>query len=258
MANNDAASAFFASATVYFGIRLLGDNRQVWLAAAALAVSLGALTKLTTLSTGVVPLGAILLSSQPWSTKSRHMALLALAPLALAGWFYLRSLIIWGALYPAHLFWPMPTVPIWDEVYRTAFLDVLRESFWYRGGPMVLRLAPILYDLLDVFSILGLGGVIVAFLRENLLLLQKRGLILLSLLPVVAVMIMLYFSMTQAYVNQGRYLFVAMPAIAIMLPLGLSTLFSRQGKDSAVMLSLPALLLALNLGIFTTILPRTY
>jgi hypothetical protein len=71
-------------------------------------------------------------------------------------------------------------------------------------------------------------------------------------------MIMLYFSMTQAYVNQGRYLFVAMPAFAIMLPLGLSTLFSRQGKDSAVMLGLPALLLALNLGIFTTILPGEY
>jgi hypothetical protein len=79
------------------------------------------------------------------------------------------------------------------------------------------------------------------------------------ILPVLALATVLYFSITEDFQTQGRYLFVAMPAFAILLPLGVAALFTReQVRDHASMLALPALLLIINLALITMTLPRTY
>jgi 4-amino-4-deoxy-L-arabinose transferase-like glycosyltransferase len=256
--SNDPSATFFTSAAAYFGLRLLDEDRQTWLLLAVLSMSLGALAKLTALIGGVIPLGAVLLSSQGWDKKTRSLALLALGPLVLAGWFYVRSILLWGAVYPVDLFWPGHPKPIWDPVYRTIFLHAVRDSFWYVGGPYVLHLKQIIHDVLDVLSVIGLAGVIVSFRRLGLSTFQKRGLLLLLPLPVLVFAMLIQFSVMYGFSPQGRYLFPAMSAFAILLPLGLSTVFSRDDRDSPLMLALPAVLLAVNVHIFAITLPGAY
>jgi len=257
--NNDAASVFFAAGTVYFGLRYLRDVHTIWLVLAAIAVSLGALTKVSTLMVAVVPVAAVSIQSSSWRQKAPYLALVALLPLLAAGWFYLRSLILWGAIYPTHLFWPLDPRPIWDPAYRRFFLEELRDSFWYIGGPMSIRISPIIYDALNVTSVLALGGVIVAFTSSHWSRFQRRSLALLLLLPFLALAMVIYISVAHHYQAQGRYLFAAMPAFAILMPLGIGALFSRDTtRDHPAMLALPALLLAVNVSIFTITLPRYY
>ena len=226
---------------------------------AAAAVSLGALAKVSTLVVAVVPLVAILLQSIPWQRKIPLLAVLALLPIAVAGWFYVRSVILWGSFYPDDLFWKLNPLPIWNSRYREDFLQPLRESFWYTGGPANIRLASIIYDLLNVTFVLAVAGVIVTFMSARLSAFEKRGLALLSALPALALAMLLYFSVEHDFQQQGRYLFSAIPGFAILLPLGIGALFSRDRlRDHAAMLSVPALLLAVNLYVFTVTLPDYY
>jgi 4-amino-4-deoxy-L-arabinose transferase-like glycosyltransferase len=257
--SNDAASFFFAAAVVYFALRYWKDGVSLWLILASVAVGLGALTKLSTVIVGVVPIAAVVCQSKSQREKVARLALLAFVPLAIAGWFYVRSLIIWGAIFPDHLFWALNPLPIWDPHYRRIFLEDLRDSFWYIGGAANVRLSPIIHDALDVISVLALAGVIVSFVSSRLAGFEKRAVLLLSTLPVLALGMILYFSVAYDFQTQGRYLFVAMPAFAILLPLGLSGLFSAErDRDHPVVLALPALLLLLNLWIVAVILPRHY
>lgn len=259
MVNNDAASVFFAAATVYFGLRYMRDTRPTWLFIAAIALSLGALSKSTAMIAGVVPMGVVLFSALPWRQRLNQLAVLGFLPLSMAGWFYVRSLVLWGAIFPKHLFWPLSPAPIWDPLYRTVFLEALRHSYWYAGGALNIGASPVLYDLLDLLSALALGGVIVTFVSARLSRLQRRGLLLLGLLPILALLVILYFSATADFQPQGRYLFVAQPALAILMPMGLSALFSPKGeRDHPTMLALPVLLIAMNIYIFAIVLPRAY
>ena len=257
--SNDPSSFFFASAIVYFGLRYLRESSTALLVLAAAAVSLGALAKVSTLVVAVVPLVAILLQSIPWQRKIPLLAVLALLPIAVAGWFYVRSVILWGSFYPDDLFWKLNPLPIWNSRYREDFLQPLRESFWYTGGPANIRLASIIYDLLNVTFVLAVAGVIVTFMSARLSAFEKRGLALLSALPALALAMLLYFSVEHDFQQQGRYLFSAIPGFAILLPLGIGALFSRDRlEDHAAMLSVPALLLAVNLYVFTVTLPDYY
>jgi hypothetical protein len=259
--SNDGASVFFSAATVYFGIRYLRDYRFVSLLMAAIALSLGGLTKSTALIAGVVPLGALVLSPIPLAQKGRGAAVLCLLPLVIAGWFYARSFIIWGAIYPEDPFLPTPLDPraIWDPVYRNVFFRALRESYWYWGGWLTVRVSQIVYDLLDIISVLGLAGVIVTFVSGRLSSFQRRALLLLALLSILALTGILYFSVTVGFQPQGRYLFVAQPGLAILMMLGLSALFSRNWeRDHPIIVCIPALLLAINLHILAVVLPRAY
>ena len=257
--SNDPSSFFFASAIVYFGLRYLRESSTALLVLAAAAVSLGALAKVSTLVVAVVPLVAILLQSIPWQRKIPLLAVLALLPIAVAGWFYVRSVILWGSFYPDDLFWKLNPLPIWNSRYREDFLQPLRESFWYTGGPANIRLASIIYDLLNVTFVLAVAGVIVTFMSARLSAFEKRGLALLSALPALALAMLLYFSVEHDFQQQGRYLFSAIPGFAILLPLGIGALFSRDRlRDHAAMLSVPALLLAVNLYVFTVTLPDYY
>jgi hypothetical protein len=255
--NNDAPAVLFAAGTVYFGLRSLRDDRNIWVVLAAVMLSLGALTKLSILAVAVVPVAAVLLQGGPWWRKPFRLWVLAAIPLLAAGWFYLRSMELWGTVYPANLFWPQQPLPIWDEAYLTVLPEDLTESFWYMGGPMLLRISEPIYLALDAIVGLALVGVIVAFIRSEWTSFQRRSLMLLALLPFIAIAMVLYFSVAYHFQGQGRYLFAAMPAFAVLVPLGIGALFSRD-RDSPAMLLMPLLLLAVNVSILTTTLPQNY
>jgi Dolichyl-phosphate-mannose-protein mannosyltransferase len=257
--SNDPPSFFFAAAIVYLGLRSFRDPSPGLVLLAAIAIGLGALTKLSTLVVAVVPIAAVTMQSIGWREKIVRLAVLGLLPLAMAGWFYGRSLVIWGAVFPEHLFWPQNPVPLWDPAYRENFLEPLSQSFWFTGGPANIHISPIIYHVLDTVLVLALAGVIVTFVSSRLDGFQRRALLLLSALPLLAVGMVLYHSVAHDFQAQGRFLFVAMPAFAILMPLGLSALFSRQlERDHPAMLGLPLLLLAVNVSVFAITLPRHY
>ncbi|MGH9194221.1 MAG: ArnT family glycosyltransferase, partial [Acidimicrobiia bacterium] len=248
--SNDSASVFFAAATIYFALRYMKDTRDAWLVMAAIALSLGALTKGTTVIAGAVPLGVLLFSALQWRQKVRHLVILGALPLFIAGWFYARSVLLWGAVYPEHLFWTLSPKDIWDPIYRLYFPGILRHTYWYAGGNLGVSMSPTVYDLLDVVSALSLAGVIVTVIYAKLLAIQRQALVLLAILPVLATIGIVYFSVTVEWQPQGRYLFVAHPALAILLPLGLAALFARnRDEDHPISAALPALLLAINVYI---------
>jgi hypothetical protein len=188
----------------------------------------------------------------------RQIAFLGLAPLVFAGWFYLRSLVLWDAVFPDDRFFPLNPLPIWDEAYRTVFPGDMRNSFWYVGGAFNVRLDPIVYDLLDLTAALSLAGLIVTYVQRRLDQFEKLATLLLLALPLLALTTVLYFSVDHDFQTQARYLYVAMPSFAIALPLGLGALFTRRQGDHAVMLFLPAVLVVINIALLTTTLPRTY
>ena len=257
--SNDPASVFFAAGTAFFGLKYMREARSVWVVLAAVALSLGALSKSMALLAALVPAGAVLLSTSPWRDKLKLLAVIGVLPFLVAGWFYVRSLAMWGAIYPVDHFWTLRPTPIWDPLFRKVFWELLRHSYWYFGGAVSVEMSRIVYDLLDLLSCVALGGIIVTFVSRTLSAVQSRGLMLLTLLSVAAFLGIVYFSVTSDFSPQGRYLFVAQPALGILLPLGLSAIFSRDiQRDHSSVFVLPVLLLAVNAYIFAVVLPREY
>ena len=257
--DNDMPAVFFASLVTYFGLRLLKEGHVVWGLGAAVALSLGGLTKTTALWSGVVPLLAIFMSPAPWPRRGQMLSLLIALPLSTAGLFQLRNLIIWGDVWPGDLIGGSRPLDLWDPAYRRVFLGLVRESYWYMGGWMSVKLSPIIHDALNVISVLALGGVIVAFVSNQLSAFQRQGLLLLGLLCVVALLCIVYVGVRMDFQPQGRYLFVAQPGFAILFTLGLGALFSRDVRvDHPMTLALPLVLIAVNVSIFTINLPRAY
>jgi hypothetical protein len=259
MVSNDPAATCFSVAAVFCGVKFMRDESPTWVFAAALAVSLGALSKVGGVLGGVVPVGAILLCAQPWTTKGKYLAIMALLPLLLAGWFFVRSIVLWGAVFPHDRFWPFNASPPWEENYADLFFQDVRRAFWFVGGPMLLRMAPLVYDILDFIAALGLAGLFLAFKSGALSVVQKRAAALIGLVCLAAFLMVIYHNITADFTTQGRYLFPAMSGFAIFIPLGLSALFARDTqRDHAAMLVLPAVLILVNVGIFITLLPSIY
>jgi 4-amino-4-deoxy-L-arabinose transferase-like glycosyltransferase len=257
--SNDAASFFCAAAVVYFGLRHLREGRDFWLLFAVLALGLGLLSKTTVWIAGIVPFVSVFYHSRGVGHIGVRLVMLLMIPPVVAGWFYIRSVALWGEPFPGYLMFWMEPRPIWDSYYSTIFLQDLSRSFWYVGGAFNVKLDPLVYDILSGTFVLAIAGLIVSFASSRFNVDEKRAVLVLTALPLLALGTVLYFSITQDFQTQARYLFVAMPAFAILLPLGVGALFTRESvRDHASMLALPAILLVTNIWILADTLPATY
>ena len=140
MVNNDVPAAFFATGVIYCGVRLLNGGGPRWLVASSLLLGLGMLTKAPVAISGIVPLVAVAVSAQNWQGKARDVAFLALVPLALAGWYYIRSIILWGDVFTTvDKVGGLPfrigdARGLGDPIYRNDFLGAVVKTYWYKGG----------------------------------------------------------------------------------------------------------------------------
>jgi len=257
--NNDVPAAAFAALAIYAGLRYMKFADRRWLAVSALAVGLAALTKSTAAMSAIVPFVAVLTVEKTWRERAAGIFLIGSVPAILAGWYYLRSLVLWGNLFARVNDIHHNPRGITDEVYRTAFYDTLTNSYWYVGGWMNVAFNKIVYQSLDVFLVLAAAGVIVAFRRGFLDRHQRIGLALLAALPVIAVLLVFQYCLTQDYGPQGRYLFAAQPAIGILLAYGVCTVFSKDAEaDHPAMFVLPGLLILVNFWILAIKIPDVY
>ncbi|MDO8615952.1 MAG: glycosyltransferase family 39 protein [Dehalococcoidia bacterium] len=259
-ATNDIPAVFFATAVVFCGLRLLREPHLKWAGAAAVALALGGLTKSSVVAVAAVPLLACVLAPVTLRAKGKMLAVMIALPAVVAGPFYLRNIIQWGAVYPDDLL-PFPTHPrgILDPGYRQIFLPMLRQSYWYYGGWLTVVLSPILYDILNVASVLAVGGAVSAFVSRQFSEFQHRAMLLLALTIVLAFLGTLYISVFMDWQPQGRYLFPAQAAFAMLFTFGIGALFSRDHqRESPAVLAMPVMLVALNVSILLINLPRAY
>jgi 4-amino-4-deoxy-L-arabinose transferase-like glycosyltransferase len=262
--NNDVPATFFAAAVVYTGIRFMKEGRVSWLVASAFFLGIGMLTKSSASVSVLVPLAAILLWDRPWLEKAKWVVVLAAIPFALAGWFYIRSLVEYGGLYADENVTGLPyplgrQVGIGDPAFRERFINVIATSYWFRGAHDTVSFTPLAYSVLNLFPVVAAAGVIVACIRRELEGFQLIGVALLIAIIVATFLGIIQLSLMVDFLNQGRYLFIVQPAIGILLAFGISTLFSREpGKDHPAMLVLPALLVLMNIWIFAVKIPAVY
>ena len=257
---NDTALAFFAAGAVYSILRVVKEGSALWVGVAAASLALGFLTEGSMIVVAVVCALALLYSPLSWRGRGFALAALVAVPLIVAGWFYVRSIVLFGDVYPAdELGDDGPPRALDNLVYREVFFTSLQESYWYVGGWMNVRLAGGIYQFLNVVAGMALAGLIVTLVRNRLTVLQRHGLILMCALFVIAMLEVMYINTRIGLEAQGRFLFVAQPAIALLFALGINALFQRNTeRDNFSVVLLPVFLLALNIGILTLRLPDVY
>jgi 4-amino-4-deoxy-L-arabinose transferase-like glycosyltransferase len=261
---NDMAVAFFSAAAIYCSFRVMKGDSWKWLLAAAASLSLGFLTEASmAVAAGVCAL-TLLLSPLSWRRRAIALGLLAVAPIAVAGWFYIGNLMEYGQIYPMNAI--RESIPgfggglgLDHENYRGLFQSFLDRSYWYVGGYMSVEVVDAMYQFLDILAGMAIGGTILVIVRRDLSQFQQRGILLLSVLLLGTILMIVGHSVVNSWGPQGRFLFGAQPAIALLLALGLMALFQRDtSRDNAAAFLLPVILLGLNLGILTMTLPTAY
>ncbi len=258
---NDTALAFFAAAAIYSILRVIKEGSWAWVLVGAGSLALGFLTEAAMIVVALVCALALLLSPLPWRQRALALTAFIAAPLAVAGWFYIRNLIEFGAVYPVdELKGDLgPPRPLHDPVYREVFLSTLQQSYWYTGGWMNVRVAGTMYQFLDVIAGMAFGGMILTLVRNKLSAFQQRGLLVLAILFALAIFEVFWISVRISLESQGRFLFISQPAIALAFALGINALFQKDTqRDHPAVLLLPAILLGLNVGILTLTLPTYY
>ena len=266
---NDTAVAFFAAAAIYFSFRFMKEASARWLLAAAGSLSLGFLTEGSMIVVAPVCASAVFFFSPlSWRRRATAVALLAAAPVVIAGWFYLDHLLTYGEVFAAEAMRTCPGcsqsplgpgLPLGDPHYRGHFQSLLDRSYWFAGGLLNVFVVDAMYQFLDILVGTAVGGLVLIAVRKNLSSLQRQGLLLLGALLLLALLEVLFVSVRISYQPQGRYLFVAQPAIALLFALGLAALFQRDPqRDHVASLLLPVILFGLNLGILALTLPTVY
>jgi Dolichyl-phosphate-mannose-protein mannosyltransferase len=255
---NDTTVAFFAAAAVYSILRVVRDGQALWVIVCAGSLALGFLTEASMIVVATFCAVALLLSPLSWRGRGLALAALVAVPLAVAGWFFIRNLVEFDAVFPGEQLGPPR--PLTHPLYRDAFQEILRRSYWYSGGFLNIGAVHAMYQFLDVITGVALGGMIVISLRNQLFTgLQRRGLVLLGVLLALAIFEVLWITTRISFQPQGRFLFIAQPAIALFFALGINAIFQRDAqRDHFAVFLLPVILLGLNIGILTLTLPTVY
>jgi hypothetical protein len=209
-----------------------------WLSLAGLGIllGLGALAKFS----GVLlwPLAAVIVLRLAWRDKTpRWLALASLlvfgTALALAGWWFIRNLRLYGDMSGFGVHWavvgtrqmPSDLGAIWAE-FRG-----FRYSFWALFGWFNILVPQAFYWVVDAVTILGLAGFVWATIKR----LRREPRWKLEIFAMACawfclVAVGLFRWTTLTYGSQGRLLFPVLPTVALVLVAGLATLIPRRAK----------------------------
>ncbi len=273
---NDPLVMATSAATVYWLARLLArpDSRPIrlweWLVLGVL-LGLAALSKLQGL--GLIGLTGVTVLFMAWQRRTWRMLWVAAvavgAPvLALAGWWYVRNLALYGdwsglqhlTAINGRRQEPLTLARFWPE-FRG-----LRYSFWGLFGWFNLLLPNWFYWITDALSVIAGVGVAAALARRWRSLASPRladpalrvTLLLLAWAGAIA-LLLLYWS-SQATGSQGRLLFPGMVSFAILFTLGLDFWLRWLPKllRGLVWGGLFALLLGMSVYALGWLLPAAY
>jgi 4-amino-4-deoxy-L-arabinose transferase-like glycosyltransferase len=254
--NNDNLMTFLSTLCVYLLLRLLRDrsNRLVDWLAVGLVVGLALLTKLSALALlGLAGTVIVLLAwyRRSWGLVLRLGLVVGVIVLAVAGWWYVRNVVLYGE--------PTGLTAMWEVVGRRESFGTelwsefrgLRYSFWGLFGWFSIVMPDWIYCLLDALTLVAAVGVLLSVGRWMYLGLWRRAwgsfrhrepewgaafrplayLLLVVLASSLFVALVRWTSLTAG--SQGRLLFPALVSIALFWVLGLRAWFPRQYRNVA-------------------------
>jgi 4-amino-4-deoxy-L-arabinose transferase-like glycosyltransferase len=250
--NNDNAMAFLAAWCLYMLLGRLRETAEdgaarVTLRWAGLGAVLGMalLAKLSAIA--LVPLIGAVIALRAWQFGSWKAAVrmslaVALPALAVAGWWYVRNVMLYGE--------PTGLTAMWEVVGRRSDFGQdlwgefrgLRYSFWGLFGWFSVPMPAWVYHLFDAASVLAVGGALWAGLCR-LRTVRSLGLglsisgedlgepsfqalamgLLLAWMAMVLIALVRWTLFTQG--SQGRLLYAAMVPLALFFLLGLRAWF---------------------------------
>lgn len=238
-ANNDSLVALFTTLTLYLSIRVSNGKVHPYRTPILLggAIGLGALTKLSGLTSGLLALAGYLLYFQGrhprrvWEDLVRPLLLTLAVAAAISGWWYARNALVYQDIFGMRALsaafgirsGPLPL----KDVLRILLESVI--SYWGVFGWMNVLADEAYYILVRTVSLLGVLGLVLALVQLRWRRTNLRGYrwrpILLMLLWVV-VMVASLLSWTQLITGpQGRLLFPAISGISFFLVIGLMAWF---------------------------------
>lgn len=235
--NSDNAVIAACAAGLYLSLRLMNRGPSTGLLLTlGVTVGLAAMSKISGALSGLLAVLAYLLAVVPpprkpgWALRVlRDLTLLTLPSVFIAGWWYLRNLLLYGD----PLGWNRMILAI-DGILRRKLtwadygqeLLALKESFWAVFGWRNISVPGAIYHLLDGVVIAGIAGLVWYMLRRRRAGVAPTGAVLSVLVAWVVVFgaFLARWMAIASSTGQGRLLFPALPAIAILLVIGLSQL----------------------------------
>ncbi len=227
-ANNDNMNAFLSSVVAVLALVAWSERRlttrNALLIGAALAGA--AITKLTGLAAYSFAVGMAVIGGVTgrfsWRDVMRYVAIIAVCGVLLAGWWYVRSVIIYGdplAYEEARALWGREiAAPSGFELWG------VWESFWMTLGHLNVPGPAWLSPYVTVMAGVGLVGVGVRFARVP----QSRWQLVYLLAVTLAVAGIMVYVTRRMNISQGRALFPALTGIAPLLVIGWASLIGRR------------------------------
>lgn len=229
--NNDIIAAFSGAAITLGCVRLLRDEGGLsrrWglilgaLLGLALLSKFNLLAMALTLETAVT---WVAWRKKQWRQWWETNIALALAATAVAGWWFVRNLLLYGEPTGVERLTELWGVRNPAESWGVAIheLPYVWTSLWGRFGYGQIPLPQVIYDGLWWFSLFALAGLALPLLRRRRDL-QEAG----FPLALLALNVALFFAVIFNYLlispagPMGRFFFPAQPSLAILLFFGLS------------------------------------
>jgi len=262
--SNDSLITFLSATTLLQLIRIIKhplDKRTGSLILLGIMVGLAALTKLSGLA--LWGLSALVLSWRAWKQQSWRTFLVSgllvggLAA-AIAGWWYIRNIQLYGDISGLNLMLDAlgnrrdPFVVTFQSVRNE--LVGLRASFWGLFGWFGILMPNWIYNALDILTLLGIVGTIRWFLRRRT---EARWLLAFMLLWLVMALISLTQWTLMIASSQGRLLFPSLPGIILTLAIGWNQLLPSR-FNNWISTGVAAALLLLSITLPFWLIAPTY
>ena len=243
VSNDSTIVAMTALALWLLARQLSGDRRAISeTIVLGIVCGLAAIAKVSGL--GLFVLAAIVLAYESWRRRDHSrtffssFALFTLSFGLVAGWWYLRNLILYGELTGTammnRIFHMRETPLAWGELLVQ--LREVWETFWIGFGWGNIRAHPMMYTFFEILVLFGVGGIVIGIVRHRDA--SRRSILaMLGTWMIVMFAAMIYWlQSTQA--PHGRLLFPILPAFGVMLVWGLAQFFVSRPLVVSVIASL--------------------
>jgi hypothetical protein len=255
--NNDNLVTALNSLTIWLLLVMMRDGFDL-----RRSLLIGALVALATLSklSGLVLVPAAALAGlwtayrhQDWRGLFTLGALMAGIWLLLAGWWYWRNLTLYGELFGTQTMVAVAGAREGPFTLATMLAEFqgFRFAYWALFGLVNIITFRWFYDVMDIFTLLALAGLLVYLWRRRGDRAALVPALLLALTALVAAGSVIFWT-AQTYASQGRLLFPFVAASSTLLALGVTELLrlARLGWSGRW-----GLLPVAGMGIFALIVP---
>jgi 4-amino-4-deoxy-L-arabinose transferase-like glycosyltransferase len=278
--SNDALITFLSVATIFSLAQLLAapdEKAFSWRRWLLLGVLLGAaaLSKLQGL--GLSLMAGLVVPWLAWRRRDRGIIWraapwLALPILLIAGWWFVRNLLLYGDITGTTLLLTLNGLRTAERSLADWWLEFrgLRYSFWGIFGWFNILLPQWYYSLMDALALVAMGGAGAALVRRwrigrsaprDSAMQDSSTRVMVLLLGWALLVAVLLFSFTaQATASQGRLLFPAISAITVLGVLGMDFWLRLLPRPAAPLFWTLLLTLLVGLSLYTlaVLLPRAY